>query len=244
MIEVRGLEVGFSGKVVLEDFSLTVKDGETLALLGQSGEGKTVFLKALVGLIRPTKGEIVIDGVSLTDASRRTLFDVRRKFGFVFQHSALFDSLTVLENVLLPLREKGIKGKRAREMAEEALKVVDMLPFLDKFPAELSGGMKKRVAIARALVIRPKYILYDEPTTGLDPLIADKINDLMIQVKEKTGATGIVVTHDLRSAIKVSDRIALLAGGKIVLEAASYEILKVDNPLLKQFLMSSGLYIR
>lgn len=243
MIEVKDLTVGFEGKYVLNGFNLRIREGETIGLLGQSGEGKTVFLKTLVGLIKPESGQLIIDGVKMNQIKRRELFSIRKKFGFVFQHSALFDSLTVLENITLPMIETGISSKEAEKKAIEALRLVDMSPFVGKHPAELSGGMKKRVAIARALVTKPKYLLYDEPTTGLDPLIGDKINDLIVELKVKSGATGIVVTHDLRSALKVSDRIVLLHKGKIVVESATSEILNVEHPILREFLLSSGLYI-
>ncbi len=243
MIWVRDIYVSFEGKEVLKGFSLDIHEGETIALLGQSGEGKTVFLKTLVGLISPDKGEVTVDGVNINRVHRRDLFKIRRKFGFVFQHSALFDSLTVLENVLLPLKEMGMKRKEAIERAVKTLEMVDMSSFVEKLPQELSGGMRKRVAIARALVTQPKYLLYDEPTTGLDPLIGDKINDLILDLKVKSGATGIVVTHDLRSALKVSDRIVLLFRGKIVVDSSTKDVLKVEHPILKQFLLSSGLYV-
>lgn len=241
MIEVRDLHKSFNSKRVLNGVNLRVDDGETLAVLGKSGEGKTVLLKHIVGLMKPDKGEIFVNGKDIVKVSKRELYRIRRLFGFVFQGAALFDSLTVFENVALPLREDGVGEREIEEKVLKVLELVEMQRAINLYPGELSGGMKKRVSIARALVTEPKYLLYDEPTAGLDPVMADHINDLILHLKEHLRTTGIVVTHDLRSALRVSDRIVLLSGGKIVVEGRGEEVLKTSHPEMHEFLRTSGL---
>jgi phospholipid/cholesterol/gamma-HCH transport system ATP-binding protein len=241
MIDVRDLHKSFNSKKVLRGVNIHVEDGETLAVLGKSGEGKTVLLKHIVGLIKPDKGEIYVNEKDITKVSKRELYRIRKLFGFVFQGAALFDSLTVFENVALPLKENGVEEEEIRERVLKVLELVDMREAERLYPGELSGGMKKRVSIARALVTEPKYLLYDEPTAGLDPVMADHINDLILYLKESLKTTGIVVTHDLRSALRVSDRIVLLSGGKIVVEGRGEELLKTSHPEMHEFLRTSGL---
>jgi len=241
MIEVKDLHKSFNSKKVLQGVNLRVENGETLAVLGKSGEGKTVLLKHIVGLIKPDKGEILVNGKDITKVSKRELYRIRKLFGFVFQGSALFDSLTVFENVALPLRENGLKEEEVRESVLKVLELVEMQKASNLYPEELSGGMKKRVSIARALVSEPRYLLYDEPTAGLDPVMADHINDLILHLKKHLRTTGIVVTHDLRSALRVSDRIVLLSGGKIVIEGKGEELFKTSHPEMHEFLKTSGL---
>ena len=241
MIEIRDIHKKLGNKEVLKGVSLTVNDGETVAILGRSGMGKSVLLKHMVGLMKPDHGQVIVDGIDITRVNRKKLFEIRRLFGFVFQNSALFDSFTVWKNVALPLIEAGYDMKTIDRQVKKVLSMVNLEGTENLYPAELSGGMMKRVGIARALVGDPKYLLYDEPTAGLDPVIADRINDQILYLKEYLKKTAVVVTHDLRSALKVSDRIALLADGVIVTCIRKEEIFQVEHPEMRQFLKASGL---
>jgi len=212
LIEARGLDVQFGRQKVLREINLTVHRGETLAVIGESGCGKTVLLKALIGLIRPTRGEVFFDGHNLAKLSEKELTLQRIRFGFVFQQAALFDSMTVAQNVAFPLRQHSPMSERQIEQVVLARLANVGLPasIVAKKPAELSGGMRKRVGLARALAMDPEVILYDEPTTGLDPIMSDVINELILRTREMYPVTGIVVTHDMRTALKVSDRVVML----------------------------------
>ncbi len=243
MIEIINMYKSFGDNKVLRGVNLTVRKGETVGIVGESGCGKTVLLKHILGLLKPDKGKVLVDGKDINGKTSH-LFDVRKRFGMVFQSSALFDSLNVMENVIIGLKEHYPKLglKKMGEIANEKLELVELSPetYLLK-PQELSGGMKKRVAIARALSMDPEYIIYDEPTTGLDPIIADKMNNLMLLLKEKLGKTTVMVTHDLCSAFKVSDRIAMLAEGNIVFDGKPEEARKTDNIYMRRFVQSSFL---
>jgi phospholipid/cholesterol/gamma-HCH transport system ATP-binding protein len=238
MIEFRNLKKSFGDHVVLNGVNLVVPEGETLALLGPSGTGKSVLLKHAIGLLDPDEGDVIVDGTSIVNASLEELNRVRRRVGYVFQNAALFDSLTVAENLYLAQNEQG-GGRRqqeCREEAEELLGRVNMKPeVLDKLPSELSGGMRKRVGVARAIASKPRYLLWDEPTTGLDPVNADNIDELIMEVSEKLGVTSIVVTHDLDTAFEVGDRIALLFDGKIRADATPEEIMEITDPVVQRF---------
>jgi len=239
MIEFRNLKKKFGDHSVLDGVDLLVREGETLALLGPSGTGKSVLLKHAIGLLEPDEGDVIVDGISITRASSFELAEVRRKVGYVFQNAALFDSLTVAENLWLAQNDEN--GKRTlpdcREEAIELLGKVNLKPaVLDKYPAELSGGMRKRVGVARAIASRPRYLLWDEPTTGLDPVNADNIDELIMEVSQDLGVTSIVVTHDLDTAFEVFiDRIALLYEGKVRASATPAEILNSEDPVVKRF---------
>lgn len=239
MIEFRNLKKKFGDHSVLDGVDLLVREGETLALLGPSGTGKSVLLKHAIGLLEPDEGDVIVDGISITQASAFELAEVRRKVGYVFQNAALFDSLTVAENLWLAQNDEN--GKRTlpdcREEAIELLGKVNLKPaVLDKYPAELSGGMRKRVGVARAIASRPRYLLWDEPTTGLDPVNADNIDELIMEVSQDLGVTSIVVTHDLDTAFEVFiDRIALLYEGKVRASATPAEILNSEDPVVKRF---------
>jgi len=241
MIEIRDIHKKLGNKEVLKGVSLTVNEGETVAILGRSGMGKSVLLKHMVGLMKPDRGQVIVDGIDITRVNRKKLFEIRGLFGFVFQNSALFDSFTVWKNVALPLIEAGYDMETIDRQVKKVLSMVNLEGTENLYPAELSGGMMKRVGIARALVGDPKYLLYDEPTAGLDPVIADRINDRILYLKEYLKKTAVVVTHDLRSALKVSDRIALLADGVIVTCIRKEEIFQVEHPEMRQFLKASGL---
>jgi phospholipid/cholesterol/gamma-HCH transport system ATP-binding protein len=212
LIKLEQVSVQFGGQAVLRDINLDVKRGQTLVVIGESGCGKTVLLKLMIGLLRPTRGRVLFDGRDLAELSDRELTLQRLRFGFLFQGAALFDSLTVYENVAFSLREQGVLDKEAiRERVKQRLLEVGLPPEVErKKPAELSGGMKKRVGLARALAIEPEVMLYDEPTTGLDPIMSDVINELILQTRRQHPMTSIVVTHDMKTAQKVADRIVML----------------------------------
>lgn len=212
IIEVRHLDVRFGRNQVLRDISLAVPAGQTLAIIGESGCGKTVLLKTLIGLIRPTRGEVYFESQRLDQLNDQQLARQRIRFGFVFQNAALFDSMTVAENILFPLRQhKPLERASHQDELLARLAEVGLPPtVLSKRPAELSGGMRKRVGLARALVMHPEVLLYDEPTTGLDPIVSDVINELMLRTRKQNPVTSIIVTHDMKSAVKVADRIVML----------------------------------
>ena len=235
MIEFQDLYKAFGDKTVLSGFSLRVADGETMVILGYSGTGKSVALKHVVGLLQPDAGDVLVDGQAVSTLDRPALNQVRRGIGFVFQFSALFDSMSVADNVALGLRRR-LPEQEIADRVHEALALVDLTGMDDTFPAELSGGQRKRVGIARAIALRPKHILYDEPTTGLDPVTAATMDRLMVRTREATGATGIVVTHDLRSAYTVGDRIAMLYQGRIRQVGTVAEIRNTEDPVVRQFI--------
>lgn len=236
MIEIKGVRKAFGEHVVLDDCTLTVRDRETMVVIGYSGTGKSVLLKHVVGLLLPDAGQVIVDGQSVPDLNRHGLSNLRAQIGYVFQAAALFDSMTVAENVALGLRRRALSDEEIAERVSEALALVDLTGNDDKLPAELSGGMRKRVGIARAIALRPRYILYDEPTTGLDPVTSAVIDQLMVRTREHLGVTGIVVTHDMRSAYTVGDRIAMLYEGKIRQVGSVAEIQATQDPLVRQFI--------
>ncbi len=237
MIEVKNVWKSFGDNAVLKGLDLNIEEGETIVVIGQSGCGKSVLLKTVVGLAVPDEGDIVIKDVSLKNISKSKLLEIRKKIGMVFQSSALFDSLSVWENVGLGLLEHSLMGKKeVRKKASEKLRLVGLSEVEDMFPAELSGGMKKRVGIARAIAMNPEFVFYDEPTTGLDPIIADRINNLIIELQKKLGITTIAVTHDMTSAFKIADRIAMLYDGKIIFDGTSEEVQNTKNPYVRQFI--------
>ena len=239
MIEFRGVYKRLGGEPVLRGIDLTVPEGQTLALLGPSGAGKSVLLKHAIGLLRPDAGDVLVDGVSVVNASPSELKRVRRRVGYVFQNAALFDSLTVAENLWLA-QDDGTGRRSLRECREEAaelLRRVNLDPsVLDMYPAQLSGGMRKRVGVARAIASQPRYLLYDEPTTGLDPVNAETIDSLILELDRELGVTSIVVTHDLESAFTVAERIALLYDGKIRVVATPEELLASTDPVVQRFI--------
>lgn len=245
MIEIKNLHKRFDGETVLNGVNLTISDGDTLVIIGKSGCGKTVLLKHLIGLLKPDEGEIRIDGIDITKVRRKKLYEMRKKFGMLFQSGALFDSMTVGENIGLPLREHTrLSDEDIRRVVEEKLRLVGLEQIENLRPAELSGGMKKRVALARALVMEPLYILFDEPTTGVDPVMADKINDLIIEIQKKLKTTSITVTHDIASAFKIGNTFAMLADGKIIFKGTEKELKENRDPRVKEFLKSSGTFRR
>lgn len=236
IIAARGLTVRFGPQTVLRDITLEVPRGQTLAIIGESGCGKTVLLKSLIGLIRPTDGHVVYDNRQLHSLRDRELTALRTRFGFVFQNAALFDSLTIADNVAFPLREhQRISLEDAYRRVREALSVVGLpSSVMVKRPAELSGGMRKRVGLARAIIMQPEILLYDEPTTGLDPIMSDVINELIIRTREQSPVTSIVVTHDMNSALKLADRIVMLYPTARLQEDESQVIFDGDTSEIKQ----------
>jgi len=242
MIEIKDLTKSFDEHLVLDRLSLTIKTGETMVVIGRSGCGKSVLLKHIIGLMKPDHGSVVIDGIDITTLPPRLLDKQRRRFGMLFQGAALFDSMTVEENVGFPLREHTTMDREAiRQRALECLSLVGLEGVDDLHPAELSGGMRKRVGLARALAMNPEIILYDEPTTGVDPIMGDVINELIVALRDRLKVTSVAVTHDMRSATKVADRIAMLYNGTI-LEAGTPDELKASpNPVVQQFIRGEGL---
>jgi len=236
VIEFQDLQKAFDGKPVLQGLSLTVRDAETVVIIGYSGTGKSVALKHIVGLLHPDAGDVIVDGQAVSTLDRDGLTELRRGIGYVFQFAALFDSLTVADNVALGLKRRGLDGEEIEERVLEALALVDLSGSGDRMPAELSGGMRKRVGIARAIALRPRYILYDEPTTGLDPVTSAVIDRLMVRTREHLGVTGVVVTHDMRSAYTIGDRIAMLFEGRIRQVGSVEEIQRTEDPVVRQFI--------
>jgi phospholipid/cholesterol/gamma-HCH transport system ATP-binding protein len=239
MIEFRNLHKAFGPLQVLQGVDLVVEEGETLALLGPSGTGKSVLLKHAIGLLEPDQGDVIVDGISIARATPEELKGVRRRLGYVFQNSALFDSLTVAENLWLAQNDEGHERPLKACEAETVglLRKVNLEPnVLGKYPSELSGGMRKRVGVARAIASNPDYLLWDEPTTGLDPVNADNIDDLILELGRELRVTSIVVTHDLDTAFDVADRIALLFDGRIRALGKPVEMLESTDPVVMRFI--------
>ena len=236
MIRFENLHKAFGDKQVLAGLTLEVQDGETMVVIGYSGTGKSVALKHIVGLLDPDAGDVLVDGRAVSTLDRDALNALRREIGYVFQFAALFDSLTVAENVALGLRRRGLDDDEIAERVTEALALVDLTGAGERYAAELSGGMRKRVGIARAIALRPRYILYDEPTTGLDPVTSAVIDRLMVRTRQHLGVTGVVVTHDMRSAYTVGDRIAMLHEGRIRQVGTVAEVQETDDPVVRQFI--------
>jgi len=239
MIELKGLHKQFGKQVVLDRVDFEVREGETVALLGPSGTGKSVLLKHIIGLIKPDQGTVLVDGKDVSRLNRKDLSELRSRIGYVFQNGALFDSMNVFENVRLGITDetKYADLDYCRERIAECIRLVNLLPeTIEKYPAQLSGGMRKRVGIARAIAGAPKYLLYDEPTSGLDPVNADIIDSLVERLDDELGVTSVMVTHDVRGAFRVADRLALLSEGVIVMQGTPKEFLASSNPKVREFL--------
>ncbi len=236
MIKIVELKKSFEDKIVLRGVNLEIYDGEKLVVIGRSGCGKSVLLKHILNLMQPDDGYILIDDVPIKKISQKDLFFLRKQFGFLFQGAALFDSMTVEENVGLPLKEHtNLTEKQIRLKVAEKLEMVG-LPGTEKlYPSELSGGMKKRVGLARAIIMDPKYVLYDEPTTGLDPIMAANIDHLINELNKKLSVTSIIVTHDMQSVSRIADRVVMLHMGKIIFNGNLDELFNSDNPVVDQF---------
>jgi len=237
MIEVRDLTKFFGSQKILDGVSLKIETGESVTIIGRSGGGKSVLLKHIVGLLCPDSGSILIDGENIEGMNERQLLQVRSKFGMLFQSAALFDSMTVAENVGFAFRRnKGMSDSEIRTKVAEALEVVELAGIENKKPSELSGGMRKRVGLARAIVYQPQIVLYDEPTTGLDPVVSDSIDKLIMRVRDRFKVTSVVVTHDMRSARRVGQRILMLHNKKIYASGTPDEIFNSKDPIVRQFI--------
>jgi len=239
IIKLRNLRKSFGKQNVLLDVNLDIRRGETMVIIGQSGGGKSVILKHMIGLLQPDGGEVSVDGVTISTPKFFDTHTIRRKMGMLFQMGALFDSMDTGENIAFALREHHpeLTERQIQDTVTEKLKLINLVPeFRTKMPSELSGGMKKRVALARAIALSPEILLYDEPTTGLDPITSDVINDLILDMQSKLGVTSVVVTHDMVSAFKVADRIAMLYKGRIIEIGSVEEIKHTHNPFVMQFI--------
>lgn len=236
MLEIKNLHKSFNTTAILKGINMRVNQGENVVVIGRSGGGKSVLLRHVMGLVQPDQGEVIYNGTNLSILGEEELNPYRRKLGMLFQNGALFDSMSVEENLAFPLKEQKAFSKREiRERVAEALEAVDLPDQQKKMPAELSGGMKKRVALARAAISRPELMLYDEPTTGLDPIVADSINKLILRLGEKLDMASIVVTHDMVSAFMIADRIYYLHEGVFYFEGTAKEIQESEDPLVLKF---------
>jgi phospholipid/cholesterol/gamma-HCH transport system ATP-binding protein len=236
MIEIINLKKLFNGKPVLRDVNLKIYDGEKLVIIGRSGCGKSVLLKNILNLMQPDAGYILVDDVPIKMITQKDLFVLRKQFGFLFQGAALFDSMTVAENIALPLVEHtNLSQKEIEKRVAEKLEMVGLPGIQNLKPSELSGGMKKRVGLARAIIMNPKYVLYDEPTTGLDPIMAANIDHLINELNERLKVTSIIVTHDMQSVDRIADRVVMLHMGKIIFEGDLHALHTTDHPIVHQF---------
>lgn len=236
IIGIRGLKKSFGRHRVLDSLDLDIERGETLVVIGRSGCGKSVLLKHITGLVKPDAGAILFEGEDMTRFDRKKLFQMRMHFGMLFQSSALFDSMTVGENVALPLRKHSSMGEdEIVRIVGAKLELVGLTGVQNQYPAEMSGGMKKRIGLARAVAMNPQVVLYDEPTTGLDPIMADVINELIRTLQRELRVTSVVVTHDIKSAYRVGDRIAMLHEGRIVYSGTPDDVRRSDDPVIRQF---------
>lgn len=237
MIEVRDLQKSFGAQKILDGVNLRIETGESVVIIGRSGGGKSVLLKHMIGLLQPDAGQVLIDGENIEPMTERELLRVRSKFGMLFQSAALFDSMTVAENVAFAFRRnKQMSQAEIDRKVAEALEVVDLPGIQNKKPSELSGGMRKRVGLARAIVYQPQIVLYDEPTTGLDPIVSDSIDQLILRVRDRFKVTSVVVTHDMRSARRVGQRILMLHNKKIYATGTPDEIFNSTDPIVRKFI--------
>ena len=240
MIKLVEIYKSFGQQRVLDGLNLDIEDGKTTVIIGGSGGGKSVLLKHIIGLLKPDSGQVIVDGVDIALLNDRDLNEVRKKFGMLFQEAALFDSMNVMGNVAFPLREHtGKKEKEIEEIVRERLKAVGLTGIEDKMPSELSGGMRKRVGLARAIAMHPRIVLFDEPTTGLDPVMTEAINQLIVETQKEFGLTCVVISHDVQSIFTVGHKIAMLYEGRIIEYGTPEEVKMSSNPVLRQFLSGS-----
>jgi len=240
MIKLVDIHKSFGRQKVLDGLNLDIEDGKTTVIIGGSGGGKSVLLKHIIGLLKPDSGQVFVDGVDIVSLNDRDLNEIRKKFGMLFQEAALFDSMNVMGNVAFPLREHTRKkDKEIREIVKEKLKAVGLTGVEDKMPSELSGGMRKRVGLARAIAMQPQIVLFDEPTTGLDPVMTEAINELIVETQRNFDLTCVVISHDVQSIFTVGHKIAMLYEGKIIEYGTPEKIKMSSNPVLRQFLSGS-----
>lgn len=236
-IVLSNIRKSFGSRVILEDLSLEVRDSETVAVIGFSGVGKSVLLKTIVRLLEPDAGSVDVDGARIADLSTAELYELRRRVGYVFQFAALFDSMSVVDNVAMGLRRMGTMTEaQIRERVADSLALVEMQDFQERMPGQLSGGQRKRVGLARAIATHPKYLLYDEPTTGLDPVTTAVIDGLIMKMRNELAVTSIVVTHDMKSAYRIADRVAMLYQGRIRYVGTPAEIQEATDPIVRAFI--------
>jgi phospholipid/cholesterol/gamma-HCH transport system ATP-binding protein len=241
MIELVDVHKSFGKNHVLRGVALTIRKGESIVVIGGSGSGKSVLLKHIIGLLKPDKGSVLINGLEVHTLDEKHLNETRKRFGMLFQAAALFDSLSVWENVGFGLRRHThLSDAEIKEIAVRKLKMVGLVGVEDLMPSELSGGMRKRVGLARAIAMEPEILLYDEPTTGLDPIMADAINELIVEMRERLNVTSISITHDMKSAYKIADRIAMLYNGVIIGSGSSEEIKHTSDPIIRQFITGTA----
>ena len=239
MIEVRNVFKSFGANQVLKGVSLDVHNGSTRVILGLSGSGKSVLMKHIIGLMRPDSGEILVDDEDITKKSHPEILKMRRKFGMVFQDAALFDSMTVFDNVAFPLVEHtDFSEHEIAERVHDRLELLNLMPAKDRFPSQISGGMRKRVGLARAVILDPQYILYDEPTTGLDPIMTDSVDEMIKDAAVRLNVTSLVISHDIGSALNIADDIAVIHQGEIIEDCKPGEIRSSKHPFVRQFLDS------
>ncbi|MBA3019009.1 MAG: ABC transporter ATP-binding protein [Proteobacteria bacterium] len=237
MIEIIKISKSFNSQKVLDDLDLNIDPGKITVIIGQSGGGKSVLLKHIIGLIRPDSGQIIIDGIDITNLNDKKLNEVRKKFGMLFQDAALFDSMTVGENVAFPLNEhKRLSRKEINKIVDDKLNLVGLENVTHKMPSELSGGMRKRAGLARAIALDPKIVLFDEPTTGLDPIMRESIDKLIVATQERTKATFVVISHDIESTFTIAHKVAMLYQGKIVAVGTPDEIRSSNNSFVRRFI--------
>jgi len=241
MIELTEVHKSFGSNHVLKGAGFRVEKGESRVVIGGSGSGKSVILKHIIGIMRPDSGKVMVSGIDITVLKEQELYEVRKKFGMLFQMAALFDSMSVWENVGFALRRnRGLRPRDVMEIAIEKLKMVGLVNVEKMMPSELSGGMKKRVGLARAIAHEPEILLYDEPTTGLDPITADAINNLIVDLRERLRVTSVAITHDMQSAYKIADRISMLYQGRIIATGTPEEIRNSDDAFVRQFVSGSS----
>ena len=237
MIKVSGLSKSFNGQCILDDVSLHIKSGELIVVLGESGTGKSVLLKHLMGLLKPDAGTIRIDGEDITRFSEKKLLKVRRKIGYLFQEGALYDFMDTFENIAFPLKEHtALKAKDIQEQVQNVLKIVDLEGVEKKYPSELSGGMRKRVGLARAIILDSKILFCDEPTSGLDPIRSRDISDLIRQVSKEKGCTTVITSHDIGNAFRIADRLILIRKGKVVMDGTQADFKSSQDSFIKEFI--------
>jgi len=240
MIKLVDIHKSFGKQKVLDGLSLTIEAGKTTVIIGRSGGGKSVLLKHIIGLLKPDRGHVLIEETDIIGLSEKDLNEVRKKFGMLFQEAALFDSMTVGENVAFPLREQTkLKDQEIRRIVADRLRAVGLSGVEEKMPAELSGGMRKRVGLARAIALHPQIVLFDEPTTGLDPIMTEAINQLIVDTQKNFNLTCVVISHDIQSIFRIGHKIAMLYEGRIIEYGTPEEIRASDNPVMKQFLSGS-----
>jgi phospholipid/cholesterol/gamma-HCH transport system ATP-binding protein len=241
-IVVQGLGKRFGSFDALADISATIGRGEVVVILGGSGAGKSTLLKLLIGLDKPTSGSILVNGVDIVPLKERAMIQVRKKFGMVFQYSALLDSMNVRENVAFPLREHTrLREREIRARVKEKLELLELIGVEERFPSQLSGGMRKRVGLARALMLEPEVLMYDEPTSGLDPLTARLVDRLIVETRDRFGVTSIVISHDMAGALRIADQVHILHKGRLAVSGTPDELVHGDYPLAREFFSSSGI---